>query len=129
MFVYWQFTLDIDSPNLFSPSHLIFSSSANLLMELGAVISCLLALLAIPLTSLPSYLLFSHLSTILPLKRNIFTHLDTLFIWIGFIRVIFLGSQHIALLVLHTLTFFFFNIFFVCVNYAIFYSFTDSDNF
>ena len=56
-------------------------------MELGALLSCLLALLAIPLTSLPSYLLFSHLSTILPLKRNIFTHLDTLFLRLALARV------------------------------------------
>ena len=56
-------------------------------MELGALLSCLLALLAIPLTTLPSVLLLSFLSSILPHKRNIFTHLDIFFVKIALFNV------------------------------------------
>ena len=57
------------------------------LMELSAVIRLLLALLAVPLTSLPSFLLLSYLTSILPVKRNIFTHMDTLFLKIALAKV------------------------------------------
>ena len=57
------------------------------MMDLGAVVPWLLALLAVPLTTLPSLLLLSYLTSILPVKRNIFTHLDTLFLRLALARV------------------------------------------
>ena len=53
------------------------------MMELGAVLSCLLVLLTTFLTTVSSLLLLSYLSSILPVKRNTFTFLDTLFIKIA----------------------------------------------
>ena len=77
-------------------------SPENLLMDLGALVPWLLALLSVPLTTLPSLLLLSYLTFILPVKRNIFTHLDTLFLRLALARVYSGVSPMIDLLVLNT---------------------------
>ena len=65
-------------------------------MELGAVISCVLALLVIPLVTAPSYVLLSFISSILPSKRNIFTYLATILIRTAMINV-YIGVRQLSL--------------------------------
>ena len=72
------------------------SSFRHLLMELGAVISCVLALLVIPLVTAPSYVLLSFISSILPSKRNIFTYLATILIRTAMINV-YIGVRQLSL--------------------------------
>ena len=56
-------------------------------MEVGTVISCTLALLSTLSTSALFLLLASFLASISPVKRNIFTHFDSLFILVALGRV------------------------------------------
>ena len=65
---------------------LLLGKSVGADMEAGAVLSCLLALLLITVATILVLLLLSSFSTILPVRRNIFTHLDSLL-------VISLGAQ------------------------------------
>ena len=83
-------------------SSLLSWSPENLLMDLSTLVPWLLALLSVPLTTLPSLLLLSYLTSILPVKRNIFTHLDTLFLRLALARVYSGVSPMIDLLVLNT---------------------------
>ena len=68
------------------------------MMELGAVLSCLLVLLTTFLTTVSSLLLLSYLSSILPVKRNIFTYLDTLFIKLGLFWTYFWVNKYTVIL-------------------------------
>ena len=68
------------------------------MMELGAVLSCLLVLLTTFLTTVSSLLLLSYLSSILPVKRNIFTYLDTFFIKAGLLWTYFWVNKILWLL-------------------------------
>ena len=59
---------------------LLLGKSVGADMEAGAVLSCLLALLLITVATILVLLLLSSFSTILPVKRNIFTRLDSLLV-------------------------------------------------
>ena len=77
-------------------SYFQISSFLHLLMELGAVISCVLALLVIPLVTAPSCVLLSFISSVLPSKRNIFTYLATILIRTAMINV-YIGVRQLSL--------------------------------